>query len=427
MGDTAVEAAPEGNGTHAEKVTKTVIVSPSAASSDSEELTTATAEDILSQKILRQVEYYFGDANLPNDKFIKAESAKNEGWFPLTALLTFNRIQTLLTGYAQQDRAQRIILALRPSILIDIDEKEENIRRSLEMPLPDGNAYDRTVYLKGFHRTDTKLDDLLEHYSVNEGVDAIIMRYYKEKVVLPAKPAEGEAEETNGKAEPALAEMANVGYIRKFKGSILIIFKTVELANKFLKEGNHTYAGVKLEVMLQPDYRKKKTEEYQQRQAAKKGKSEAGGGDNADGGVDEDISDYPKGALIKILDIPEGFSRETVKEKFFSLAKEEDFPIAFVDFQRGDTEGVLRLEKEGAAEEAVKLFPDAKLPMGDDKLCPLVLFNEEDEKTYLIKVKEERAKLKRRFGGGNRGGNRGRGGKRGRHGGNRGGGRRGRR
>jgi len=389
-----------------------------------------TEEDVRDQKIIRQLEYYFGDANLPNDKFIKAESAKNEGWFPLSALLTFNRIQTLLSDVPQDDRINRIVKALRASVLIDIDEKAEKIRRNLEVPLPEGNSYDRTVYIKGFHKTDTRLDDLIDFYSKFDGMSAVIMRWYKEKVILPGKAngeGEGEKDSQNGNS---LAELANVGFVKKFKGSILVIFKTVELAEQFLKEEKHSYGGANLTRMRQKDYRDMKKAEFEERQALRTGRKPDGEKGAATEEKEEEVSDLPKGALIKINEVPAGFSRETLKEKFYSLAKEEDFPIAFVDFQRGDTTAILRLEAAGSAEEAMKLIPDSKLPVGTDAFCQCELFTAEDEKAYFLKIRDNRMRLKRRGGsGGNRGyGGRGRGGGRGRqrggHGGKRGGGRR---
>ena len=40
------------------------------------------------KKVIRQVEYYFGDSNMQRDKFLQDEVAKDaEGWVPLTTML----------------------------------------------------------------------------------------------------------------------------------------------------------------------------------------------------------------------------------------------------------------------------------------------------------------------------------------------------
>ena len=44
------------------------------------------------KKVIRQVEYYFGDSNMQRDKFLQDEVAKDaEGWVPLTTMLKVNR------------------------------------------------------------------------------------------------------------------------------------------------------------------------------------------------------------------------------------------------------------------------------------------------------------------------------------------------
>jgi len=40
-------------------------------------------------------QYYFGDANLAKDKFMKEQIAKDDGWIPLSVLLTFNRLKAM--------------------------------------------------------------------------------------------------------------------------------------------------------------------------------------------------------------------------------------------------------------------------------------------------------------------------------------------
>lgn len=46
------------------------------------------------------LQYYFGDANISRDKFLLEEAKKDEGWIPLTVLLTFNRLKCLSEDHA---------------------------------------------------------------------------------------------------------------------------------------------------------------------------------------------------------------------------------------------------------------------------------------------------------------------------------------
>ena len=52
----------------------------------------STTTSDLETKIIRQIEYYFGDHNLNRDKFLQEEIKKDEGWVTLATLLKFNRL-----------------------------------------------------------------------------------------------------------------------------------------------------------------------------------------------------------------------------------------------------------------------------------------------------------------------------------------------
>lgn len=87
----------------------------------------------LEQKIITQLEYYFGDINLPRDKFLKETIEKAEGgWVSLDVLLTFKRLADL-----SKDKGT-IVEAIGKSTtkLIEVSDDKEKLRRSSENPLP---------------------------------------------------------------------------------------------------------------------------------------------------------------------------------------------------------------------------------------------------------------------------------------------------
>lgn len=56
-------------------------------------------EDSVNEKILRQTEYYFGDINLPRDKFLQEEMKKDDGcklFYILTILCSKLTLQQYL-------------------------------------------------------------------------------------------------------------------------------------------------------------------------------------------------------------------------------------------------------------------------------------------------------------------------------------------
>ena len=168
-----------------------------------------TSEDNDS-KIIRQVEYYFGDANLNRDKFLLEQIGKDEeGWVPISVLLTFKRLAALSTD-------SNIIadaLMKSDSGLLEISEDKLKIRRHPEKPIPEHNEerrkeiMSRTAYVKGFP-LNSDIDTLLKYFADFEKVGHVNMRKYLDK---PTKTY-------------------------KFKGSVFVTFETKEQAEKFIEK-----------------------------------------------------------------------------------------------------------------------------------------------------------------------------------------------
>uniref|UniRef100_A0A8C6MNB6 HTH La-type RNA-binding domain-containing protein n=1 Tax=Moschus moschiferus TaxID=68415 RepID=A0A8C6MNB6_MOSMO len=117
----------------------------------------------LEAKICHQIEYYFGDFNLPQDKFLKIQIKLDEGWVPLEIMIKFNRLNCSTTDL------NVIVEALSKSKaeLMEISEDKTKIRRSPSKPLHEvtdeckNDVENRSVYIKGFP-TDAALDDIKE-------------------------------------------------------------------------------------------------------------------------------------------------------------------------------------------------------------------------------------------------------------------------
>lgn len=162
------------------------------------------------KKIIQQVEYYFGDANLNRDKFLLEQIGKDEeGWVPISVLLTFKRLAALSTD------SNVIVDALMKSDsgLLEISEDKLKIRRHPERPIPEHNEerrkeiMSRTAYVKGFP-LDSDIDTLLKYFADFEKVTHVNMRKYLDK---PSKTY-------------------------KFKGSVFVTFETKEQAEKFIEK-----------------------------------------------------------------------------------------------------------------------------------------------------------------------------------------------
>jgi len=226
---TDTEVKTETNGQSA-TVTKSGDENPAKQNLSAEEL---------EPKIVRQIEHYFGDYNLPRDKFLKETIKADDGWVPMETMLNFQRLAALSTD------AKIIMAALKKggSGLMEVDEDNQKIRRCPTVPLPEWNDARReelmnsTVYVKGFDK-DATFEDLLTFFMRFPGVLNVVYRKYKD--LLDPECKEG------------------------FKGSVFVVFKDKESAQKFmsLEPLKSIDGNVELERKWKKEYDEEKNREY---------------------------------------------------------------------------------------------------------------------------------------------------------------------
>ncbi|XP_066260528.1 la protein homolog [Euwallacea similis] len=306
----------------------------------------------LDKKIIRQMEYYFGDINLPRDKFLQGQIKENEeGWVPLEVMLKFKRL-------AQLSEDPKIIAkALEQSedCIVVINEDKSKVRRNPEKPLPENNDQhiktlrERTAYAKGFP-LDAELNDIINFMDDQGPIDSVIRRTGKD---------------------------------HKFKGSCFIVFKTIELAKKFVDLKDLKYKDNELVKKMQTDYYANKKKEIEEKKKAQAEKKQAILKENAQ------KIEFPSGAILHFSGIPEGqqVTREEIKEK---VGEESGFEVVYVDYSKGDQEGYIRFSKENNAVDFFKTLQEPVFDLGEHKLKLKVLEGDE-EKEYLQKTSEAMA------------------------------------
>ncbi|CAH2258270.1 jg4526 [Pararge aegeria aegeria] len=248
---------------------------------DTEELTD------LESGIIRQVEYYFGDLNLPRDKFLREQVKLDDGWVPLEVLTRFNRLARLSTDI------DIIANAINKSTtgLLEVSDNNKKVRRNPEMAIPEMNEErrkeltSRTVYAKGFPK-DAALDDILKYFKQFEEVENIIMRRYLDKQTKK----------------------------RLFKGSIFATFKTKEQAEKFLGTKDLKYNDADLLILWQDNYMQQKQEEY----AVKKDKKDKKHKEKEKKEKKDDFK-LPTGTVLHFNQGHDKMTREDVKEALTPL------------------------------------------------------------------------------------------------------------
>jgi lupus La protein len=276
--------------------------------------------------IIRQIEYYFGESNLRRDKFLISKIAEDdEGWVPITVLLTFNRLKAL------SDDAKVIAECVEKSThgLVQVSEDKEKIRRHPENPLPEFNEarrkeiQQRTAYAKGFP-LDSVIGTILEFFNNNfENVENVVMRKYycsKEKVYL-------------------------------FKGSVYILFTNKESAEEFAARPEIKYGEKELLRYMQAKYMEvKKVEKakFDKQRKEKKGEKE-----------EKDEIVLPKNTIVHFSGIEGDVMREDIKKKVAEV--DPSLVIAFVHFERGNKEGQLRFMKENDGKKFLEQLEDGKV------------------------------------------------------------------
>jgi len=358
--------------------------------------------DPLAKKIIRQVEYYFGDFNLPRDKFLQEETKKDDGWVSMETMLNFKRLADLSrdTGV--------IVDALKKSkaALIVVSEDNLKIRRDPSIPLPENTEESRkalearTAYAKGFDKEKTTLDELLDHYNeANPNVVSIQMRNWADK---------------KGKEKTW-----------HFKGSIFITFKTEEACKAFV-EGDEKFKDVGgLEKKFQKVYFEEKAKENEARKKGNRG--EKFKKDNAKKEIKteelpaEDDFKLPTGATLKLTGLGGDISREDIKEvlkdQFEVNIDKDNGDIAFVTYEKGEAEAKIRFKVENFAKPvAEKWVSKEKVEIKGMTIVGSLLEGEEEVKFLADSVQDlKNRRNKNRSGHKRKGGfQHGRGGKRGR-------------
>lgn len=330
-------------------------------------------------KIIRQIEYYFGDYNLPRDKFLQEEIKKEDGWIALDTMLNFKRLASLSTDH------EVILAAIGKSEqkLLEISEDKLKIRRDPKKPLPIFNddvkaeTMKRTIYCKGFPKDGAATLDVLLKYFQNYGpYETVLMRHFFNDV-----------EKKQG-----------------FKGSVLVVFPTEEKAKEFLDLEEVKYEGKPLERKWHADYVEEKRKEVEERKAKRNSNKKEGGGEENQ--RSSNFESIPKGVFIYMEDVVVGTTREELKA---AIAEHTD-QLSFVDFSNTRSEGYLRFKEEGTNKEILEKLGEFKIK---DVLVKLRLVDGEEEEKQIKIANEARNKVfsnsgkKRRFGGGGRGGFRG--------------------
>ncbi|XP_026854577.1 lupus La protein isoform X1 [Electrophorus electricus] len=344
----------------------------------------------LEKKVAEQIEYYFGDHNLPRDRFLKEQMQLDDGWVSLETMLKFNRLKSLTTD------ATVIVKSLQKSKtgLLEISEDQNKIRRCLTKPLPELNdeyrdaVKHRSIYMKGFP-LDTTLDEVKEWLAEKGAVENIHMRKGPQKT---------------------------------FKGSIFAVLNSEDAAKAFvMRDDVKQFKGNDMLVLMREDYSAKKAEEKKQCRVQSKAKAKSEKEENLRQSEAEEMKALvdQRGCVLKFS----GELGQTSREDFHSLFSEHA-QIKWINFIRGAQEGTIlfRSSAEEALQKAREAGGGTELKVNDREVQWEVLEGDaememlkkiiESQQESLNKNKFKGGKAVYAVTGGHKGRGRGRGGRR---------------
>ncbi|KAL5005878.1 hypothetical protein ScPMuIL_017036 [Solemya velum] len=270
----------------------------------------------LEKKIIKQIEYYFGDMNLPRDRFLQEQVKLEDGWVPMETMVKFNRLKQLSSDQKE------ICLALKKSDsgLLEVDVDALKVRRCPDVKMPKlteerkKELLVRTVYAKGFP-LESSLDDIIVFFESYGPTENVFMR-----------------------RDPG----------RRFKGSCFAVFKEKDAAAVFLKD-DKKFQDMELNRESKNDFYKRKNSERKLKSVDDEQKRR----DIQEVRIEAEKKRFKESVTLGAILHLTNFSKETeqpdVKNYF------QDFgEIAWVDFEKGDQEAWVRFKGANSAVEALE-------------------------------------------------------------------------
>ena len=328
-------------------------VCESTHSCTSSACTAAALSADVAGKVVKQVEFYFSDVNLPKDKFLQAEISKStDGWVSLKIICSFSRMRALTEDSAAVAEALKA-----SSDLIEVSESGEEVRRSLAKPVEPIDNMKTGVFIRNFPTTMT-LDDLQSFFATGT-----ICEYEQISAIRMRRKAES----------------------KEFKGSIFLVLKSEEEATRIaaLKTVEFS-AEISLEILDMLAF----MEEQNAKALARKGGKRKANTAEASMPAEPMTVEQVKAMLIACENCPRTLEHRTLRAALGAYG-----PIAFVESVNAEGVSVARFKEPCAAEVIDKLTAESGLKVSDSTLSVRAVTDEEAT-VFLEKLNDFKANEK---------------------------------
>lgn len=310
--------------------------------------TAAAVSSDISAKILKQVEFYFSDANLPRDRFLQEELKKNdEGWIAVSVIASFKRMEALSKDLSV------ITESLKDSASVEVSEDCAFVRRRTALPEAPLDSFKTCVLVRQFE-PETTLEQLEEFFSTvvtggAEGIAAIRLRRNHQS--------------------------------KAFKGSVFLVLKSEEECARLIELKSFEREGKTYELVDMTTF----MEEQNAKQLARAGKSCE---------KEEAVPETPltvedvKKMVLTVTGCPVDLDHRLLRTALSSKG-----PVAFVENATPEGFSVVRFREPVAADLIAQITAEGGIRMpGVEE--PLMVREPTDEEvdTFFVKMQEFKAK-----------------------------------
>lgn len=301
-----------------------------------------------SNKILKQVEFYFSDANLPRDRFLQEELKKNEeGWISLSVIASFKRMQALSTDLSV------ISEALKGSSFVEVSADGQSVRRAVALPETPVDCMKTSVLVRGFPTDGSVTLESLEEFFAgivtggSEGISAIRFRRNPQT--------------------------------KAFKGSVFLQLKSEEETARIAELKTLTRGESTLEVMNMTEF----MEEQNAKQTARASKKT----ENEEPETPLTVEDV-KMMVLTVTGCPTDMDHRLLRTALTSKG-----PVAFVENVTPEGFSVVRFKEPVAADLITSITADGGIRMpGFEEPLQVREPTEEEVNAFFVKMQEFKAK-----------------------------------
>lgn len=310
-----------------------------------------TSTSTASSKILKQVEFYFSDANLPRDRFLQEELKKSEeGWISLSVIASFKRMQALTTDISV------ISESLKDSSLVEVSADGQSVRRAVSLPETPVDCMKTCVLVRGFPCDDESVT--LE--SLEEFFSGIV---------------------TGGSEGIAAIRFRRNPQTKAFKGSVFLHLKSEEEAARIAELKTLPRGESTLEVMNMTAF----MEEQNAKQMARAKKNE--NGEAAEPEAPLTVEDVKK-MILTVTGCPTDMDHRLLRTALASKG-----PVAFVENVTAEGCSVVRFKEPVASDLITSITNEGGITMpGMETPLQVREPTEEEVTAFFTKMQEFKAK-----------------------------------